>query len=419
MINKPYRSLKFFNFFIGLSLSNYSYGTIESDIKNMIFQNYDKHSLPVINKNDTVDIFYGNEITGLVYFNQKAEQIKFNMITTLIWRDNYLKWNNISEYSNVSYIFIPSNMVWQPDIELYNAGSSPELFELKGQYKLFKNGFIQYIRPTSFAFSCSLSLDKFPFDTQMCSMIFGSWKYPKSTLNLRPINHHELQYLSQNFQIFSDSLRNLKNISVSSTFSHNEWVIDTIDVSHKDKFYLCCPDDLWPNSEFTIYLKRNPNKYVVLIIMSILVTLSSLVISLLNVDNYRRTYVLVFIPLTLIWLQIHVSSKIPVINYPTKLEQIIQLCFYTSIISAFESGILYNFLLNHSYWFEKRVNDNVYIKITNIINKIDVISKNYLYDDKDLVNNPKLYRSVKNIDIVFRLVLSTIFFSFLIYVIVY
>ena len=128
MFIKPYQI-----FLIFLSLSNYSYGTIESDIKNIIFQNYDKHSLPVINKNDTVDIFYGNEITGLVYFNQKAEQIKFNMITTLIWRDNYLKWNNISEYSNVSYIFIPSNMVWQPDIELYNAGSSPELFELKGQ----------------------------------------------------------------------------------------------------------------------------------------------------------------------------------------------------------------------------------------------------------------------------------------------
>ena len=65
----------------------------------------------LLNQDTSVDLFYGNEITGLVYFDQKAEQIKFNFITTLIWRDEYLQWENIDEFQNISYIFVP-------DIEL-------------------------------------------------------------------------------------------------------------------------------------------------------------------------------------------------------------------------------------------------------------------------------------------------------------
>ena len=54
------------------------------------------------------------------------------MLSTLIWRDEYLNWENLPEYQSIDYIFIPSYKLWQPDLELYNAGSSPELFELYG-----------------------------------------------------------------------------------------------------------------------------------------------------------------------------------------------------------------------------------------------------------------------------------------------
>ena len=340
------------SFFI-LLLSPFSIASIENDIRHHLFSGYDKRSLPVKSNNASVELFYGNEITGLVYFDQKSEQIKLNFITTLIWRDEYLSWEDDIRFNRIDYIFVPSESVWQSDIELYNAGSSPEIFELKGQYKLFKNGFVQYIRPTAFSFSCKLSLFDFPFDSQECKMLFGSWKYPKAKLNLRPINQQEINLIGSDFKVFRSSLSNLKNISVSPLFSHNEWNIRSIDVIHEDKSYLCCPGDLWPNSEFIITLTRNPNKYIILIIMSVLVTISSLVVSLINIDNYRRTYVLVFIPLTLIWLQMHVSSKVPVIDYSTKLENIIQLCFYTTILSAFESGIIYNILLNHNTRIKK------------------------------------------------------------------
>ena len=37
-------------------------------------------------------------------------------------------------------------------------------------------------------------------------------------------------------------------------------IIET-DVTHKDIYYLCCAGELWPNSFYTITLKRNYTKF--------------------------------------------------------------------------------------------------------------------------------------------------------------
>ena len=382
----------------------------EEDLRRDIFMNYSKLTIPVKNNENAVNLLYGISIESLVFFDQKAEKIKFNTLTTLIWEDQYLKWEDDpihnSHDHNPDFIVIPNYLIWQPDLELYNSGSKPELFEESGQSKLYKNGLIVYNRPTAYTFSCKLSLEEFPFDTQVCTMTFGSWKYPKAILDLRPFttmelissfvpnnqtltglfdtqmshnhysNNHNNMNMNMNMNMnlsntnsqtyipqFLKDLRNVKNVSVSSSFSHNEWIIEDVNVEHNDYEYLCCPGDLWPNTEFKITLRRNPNKYIILIIMAVFITLSSLTVNILNLTQYRRTYILVFIPLTLIWLQIHSSSKIPVIEYPTKLEKIIQLCFYVTIISAFESGIIYNLVLNRFNKLSLKFKESVYEKM--------------------------------------------------------
>ena len=386
------------NLNIMMNMSSHSHNSqyTEENLRRDIFTNYSKLTIPVKNNENAINLLYGISIESLVFFDQKAEKIKFNTLTTLIWEDQYLKWEDDPRHNNHShnqeFIVIPNYLIWQPDLELYNSGSKPELFEENGQSKLYKNGLIVYNRPTAYTFSCKLSLEEFPFDTQVCTMTFGSWKYPKAILDLRPFTTMELissfvtnnqtmtdlfntqtshshfysdgNHSSQNYiPQFLKDLRNVKNVSVSSSFSHNEWIIDGVTVDHQDYEYLCCPGDLWPNTEFKITLRRNPNKYIILIIMAVFITLSSLTVNILNLTQYRRTYILVFIPLTLIWLQIHSSSKIPVIEYPTKLEKIIQLCFYVTIISAFESGIIYNLVLNRFNKLSLKFKESVYDKM--------------------------------------------------------
>ena len=368
---------------------------------------------------------------------------KLNILTTLIWEDQYLSWDLEENPNYPNYIIISNSKIWQPDLELYNAGSKPQIFETSGVSKLYSNGLIIYNRPTSYTFACKLSLESFPFDTQVCEMTFGSWKYPKATLNLRPFKYAELyssfmnesmsDFLSEsnsnvtydesillsmfmdnndairNLPIFLQDLRNVKNISVSDSFSHNEWNIINVTVEHQDIEYKCCPGDLWPNTKFSITLKRNPNKYVVSIIMAVFITFSSIVVNLLNLTQYRRTYILVFIPLTLIWLQIHTSSKVPVIEYSTKLENIIQLCFYTTIVCAFESGIIYNLLLNRFKYFEPIFREKIFKKMEVSGRYHSTIIKHPNNENLDNKYFKAYSYYIQKIDNVFRILITLIF----------
>ena len=433
------------------NMNNKEYSEI--NLREDLFKTYNKRTIPVKNNSRSIDLLYGIKIDGLVFFDQKAEKIKINTLTTLIWKDEYLSWNYDSMHQNHShnpeFIIVPNNLIWQPDLELYNAGSKPEIFETSGTSKLYSNGLIIYNRPTSYTFSCKMDLEEFPFDTQQCNLLFGSWKYSKATLNLRPFTQNELISIYQkellsifgislnisyenrelnfssdlNFDLdisslqtprYINDLRNIKNISVSDLFSHNEWNIVNISVSHEDIEYKCCPGELWPNTVFSINLRRNPVKYSISIIMATFITISSIIINLLTASIYRRTYILVFIPLTLIWLQIHTSSKIPVIEYSTNLEDIIQLCFYTTIISAFESGIIYNLILNKinllSYFFTEKTFKKM--ETINLYGKYSIIK----YDESNTNKYFSKYLNYLTIfDLSFRIILTIVFFSYLIY----
>ena len=63
----------------------------EQDLRRDLFINYDKNTIPVKNNSNSVELLYGITINDLGFFNQKAETIKINTLTTLVWKDEYLR----------------------------------------------------------------------------------------------------------------------------------------------------------------------------------------------------------------------------------------------------------------------------------------------------------------------------------------
>ena len=266
--------------------------TTEGNLRTRLFQNYSKYNRPIINFSENIQLTYGLEIKSLEYLDQKAENVQFNIWIIQTWKDEYLTWN--TSIYNLSKITCHSDMIWTPDLELYNSASKPKVYDKYGGTKVFSDGTVLWIRPTTFSFACPLDFKNFPFDTQSCTMLFGSWKYPKHILDIKPFNDED-SYL---------------NISIDPLFSHNEWMITQTSVRHEDIEYLCCPDEYYPNSFYTIKMERNYTKYMIVIALTLLITISAMVILLIPIQNYIRTYVLVFIPLTIIWLQIYIAAKI-------------------------------------------------------------------------------------------------------------
>ena len=330
-------------------------GNIEN-LRSNLFQNYSIDTRPVINYSDSVNLHYGIEIVSLDYFDQKAESIELNVKMIYTWNDQYLNWH-IDNYG-VEYIPVDKTQIWTPDLELYNSASKPVVYDQTGMMKLYHTGDVIWVLPVRYQFSCKLNLERFPFDSQTCTMLFGSWKFSKTYFDLQP---------------FYDDY-DFANISVSEHFYHNEWEITNISCSHQDIEYLCCPGELWPNTEFSITLTRSYHKYLVVMIMSFVLILTGLVVSLMSMKYYRRFYILVFIPLTIIWLQVYIAGKIPVIEYATTLEEYLVLCFTTTMLCTFESGIIYNLLNYEDTRIKEFINKNLgIIKVFDLLFRSGVI----------------------------------------------
>lgn len=345
-----------------------SFADKEYDLRNRLFSDYNKFIVP---NNNSVNLNIGIEIKSLEYFNQKAEKIKFNMILNEQWYDTHFTWSN-----TIDQIIVNDDLIWKPDLELYNAASSPEVYE-NIHVKIYRDGFIRWNRPILYSFSCPLNLIEFPFDKQKCSMTFGSWKFSSDYVSINLLND---------------------SIKISNDFSHNEWNIINTKAIHKDLEYLCCPGLLWSINQFEIELERNSNKFVISIIMAVMLTVSAIVMTTFSIHNYKRPYVLIFIPLSIIWIQIDISSKIPVIEYETKIEKIMLLCFLTCMLCAFESVIAYCILTDKNLFIDN--NKNIIEKVVkNHKKKYDIIK----FSDKyHLLKKDNVIRNVKYIDKIFR-----------------
>ena len=77
---------------------------------------------------------------------------------------------------------------------------------------------------------------------------------------------------------------------------------------------------------------------MIVIVMTFFLTLSSLIVSIFTIEKYIRTYLLVFIPLSIIWLQLYISSKM--INYFCRLVLGSEIKDYTSSIFLMKKEVL-------------------------------------------------------------------------------
>ena len=309
----------------------------ETELRNIIFNQYNYKNRPVLNFNDTVTSTFGVEVISLEEFDQVGEKVKFNFHMKFSWYDEFMRWN-LSDYS-FDYLNIKPDLLWRPDLELYNSANKPEKINGEGILKVFHTGQVYWIIPVMYDYSCPLNLKKFPFDTQKCIMTFGSWKLSQRYLN---ISTYPLFIPPALEKTMEEKTRNLFSSIKFDKFQHNEWeIIEMIHINNNLE-YLCCPDELWTISEIEIVMKRNYHKYMVVIVMTFFLTMSSLTVSIFTVEKYIRTYLLVFIPLSIIWLQLYISSKMPVIEYASTMEKFIQLSFYICMISAIYSGVVYN-----------------------------------------------------------------------------
>ena len=306
----------------------------EKNLLNHLFENYDKTSRPVKNFKDPVSVEMGLGVQTLESFNQMEESLALNIWLRTNWKDEHLAWYN---YSNLTFLSVSPDDIWTPDVELLNAAAKPEIYTLKGGLNLYNDGSIMYSKPGIYKYSCSLKLKMFPFDKQNCTMIFGNWIYSNHYVYLQPYKDES------------------KQIDILDSFSHSEWEIETVDIVQRNETRECCPDEEFNTLYYSFILRRYPHYYKISMGMTITLVVVSFIISLMSPDNVSRTGTAVFIPLTILALQLTIADKIPVVGYFTLMDQFFLCCFITSMICSIESGLVYALITTKSPWFFRLV----------------------------------------------------------------
>uniref|UniRef100_A0A914VJZ7 Neurotransmitter-gated ion-channel ligand-binding domain-containing protein n=1 Tax=Plectus sambesii TaxID=2011161 RepID=A0A914VJZ7_9BILA len=221
-----------------------------------LFANYNKDVRPVFNYSDTVNI------TMHLWFKQVLKVDEIDQILTIycwteeFWNDQFLRWDP-QDYGGLTVIHLPIDKVWRPDILVYNnADMNVRENELSTNAVLNYTGGVLLFRAVITKITCNLDMTYFPFDKQVCSMMFASWSYDGGKVTIKPKGtKNNLEYYIEN----------------------TEWKLENFGFKANEKYYDCCPEPYY-DVTYSFVLERNPSYYILnLIIPSVFITIVTMV----------------------------------------------------------------------------------------------------------------------------------------------
>ena len=187
------------------------------------------------------------------------------------------------------YFFLLSKFIIYEIIYIY---SISEEFYGFNDYRahIYPDGYVTYNFPSKIEALCPVKVAKFPFDSQICSFMFGSWSYHGYELDLSSkINRADLSSVKENV----------------------EWIINKAPAIRHEIYYGCCPEP-YPDVTFYIYLSRKPDYYVTnIIIPSIMVTLVAALGFFLPVDAGEKVGLELTVMLAMSVFQLLIADHLP------------------------------------------------------------------------------------------------------------
>lgn len=113
----------------------------------------------------------------IVTLDEKNQLLTSSFYLLLNWNDPRLMWNK-TVYNNVDSIVAGASAFWLPDMAIINSGSASNLITLPSNQNIIitSEGFVYLtLSLPAQQTRCRLNVYNYPFDTQNCSIIIGSW----------------------------------------------------------------------------------------------------------------------------------------------------------------------------------------------------------------------------------------------------
>ncbi|OUC49499.1 putative acetylcholine receptor subunit alpha-type unc-38 [Trichinella nativa] len=183
------------------------------------------------------------------------------------WIDNKLIWDP-QQYGGLSVLYVPAEMIWLPDIVLYNNAASNYNITITTKATLHYTGLVRWEPPAIYKSMCSINVEWFPFDEQTCHLKFGSWSYTEAQIDLQHMDE-AIEFVLE-LDERDDTWKNItvvwNGIDLSDYYPSVEWDILSIPAKRHGKHYnSCCAsfDRDFIDITYYINLRRKPLFYTV------------------------------------------------------------------------------------------------------------------------------------------------------------
>ncbi|KAK3533492.1 hypothetical protein QTP70_023367, partial [Hemibagrus guttatus] len=264
-------------------------GHAEERLLQVLFRSYNKLSRPVENISDVVLVHFGLSIAQLIDVDEKNQMMTTNVWVKQEWSDYKLRWNP-EEFENVTSIRIPSELIWRPDIVLYNNADGDFAVTHLTKAQVFHDGRVKWKPPAIYKSSCNIDVTFFPFDQQNCKMKFGSWTYDRAKIDL----------------VSMDS-----NVDQMDYWESGEWVIINAVGKYNSKKYECCTE-IYPDITYYFIIRRLPLFYTInLIIPCLLISCLTVLVFYLPSECAEKITLCISVLLSLTVFLLLITEIIP------------------------------------------------------------------------------------------------------------
>ena len=161
----------------------------EERLMKNLFNDHQPMVRPVKYDYQAVNVTFNMRLFQLIAINEKEQVMEVAAWIRQFWMDSKLRWNP-HDYNGITEINVPPEVLWVPDIVLYNniddanAEFGGNIDTLKTRVKLQSTGNVLWLAPIIIKARCAINVRDFPFDTQHCHLKFGSWTHDVARLNL-------------------------------------------------------------------------------------------------------------------------------------------------------------------------------------------------------------------------------------------
>ena len=205
-----------------------------------------------------MEVKFAVRITQLAAINERDQYMETAATLQFNWFDEFLTWRPDMN-SGIETISLPLDTIWRPDVIAWNDLNPKGMGLVPVNVNLRYDGLCTWLPLAQMKTTCDTDMTYFPFDSQACSIVFGSWTQTKNLLELKfafPTNENETESAPLYDELYSAS---------------TEWELVSSKAVLNEIKYVCCPD-IYQDATFHFIQKRFSYQPVLVLLVPCIIT---------------------------------------------------------------------------------------------------------------------------------------------------